>query len=268
MGFGNILTQVLQQGMGGRSQTSNRLGNTVNNLNRGGGGIEGIFGQVQNMLRQSGVDTSGLSRSAGGMAGKATDFLRQDQAGGLSGAQIGGIGAAAGALLGGGLGGAARGGALAVLGTLALTALRNSQAGGAAADQANDDLTFDHDELQTLVSPDTEKLILKSMISAAKADGQIDADEMKAIIGKISPDDVTEEEKQFVLAEINAPIDINALASEVQNRAQAAEVYAGALLAIKADSDAERAYLQQLSLALGLDAATVIELHGMTGTPT
>ncbi|MEE4208131.1 MAG: hypothetical protein V2I43_02555 [Parvularcula sp.] len=40
----------------------------------------------------------------------------------MSGAKIGGLGAAAGAVFGGGLGGAAKGGAMAVLGTLALKA--------------------------------------------------------------------------------------------------------------------------------------------------
>ncbi len=267
MGFGNILTQVLQQGMGGASPTSGRLGNTVDSLNRSGTGIEGIFGQLQDVLRQKGVDTSGLTRSAGGMAERASDFMRKDQVGGMSGAQIGGIGAAAGALLGGGLGGAARGGAMAILGTLALTALRNAQAANAATAQPGARPDFSQGDLQTLVSEDTERLVLKSMISAAKADGNIDADEMKAIIGRISTDDITEDEKQFVLEEIRAPVDINALASEVQNQAQAAEVYAGALLAINADSEAERAYLQHLAQALGLDAATVIELHGMTGAP-
>ena len=38
----------------------------------------------------------------------ARDFLTKEQAGGMSGAKIGGIGAAAGAVFGGGIGGAAK----------------------------------------------------------------------------------------------------------------------------------------------------------------
>ena len=63
--------------------------------------------------------------------------MTKDQVGGMSGAQLGGIGAVAGALLGGGVGGAARGGALAVLGTLALGALKNAQAKAAADSRAS-----------------------------------------------------------------------------------------------------------------------------------
>ena len=111
--------------------------------------------------------------------------MRKDQVGGLSGAQIGGIGAVAGALLGGGLGGAARGGAMAVLGTLALSALKNAQA--RRAGQAAPAPVEPH-ELEAVTAPENEKLLLTAMISAAKADGTIDQAEMQKIIGKISKD--------------------------------------------------------------------------------
>ena len=131
MSFGDILGQIMQQGLGGQTQTRGRLQTTANNMDQGGG-LESIFGQLQNALGGAG----GAGGAMGGFADKARDFLQQDQVGGLSGAQLGGIGAAAGALLGGGLGGAARGGAMAVLGTLALGALKRAQAArqaGAAA---------------------------------------------------------------------------------------------------------------------------------------
>ena len=47
----------------------------------------------------------------------------------------------------------------------------------------------------------------------------------------------------------------------------AAQVYAASLLAIDSDSESERAYLRALAEALGLDAETVAQLHGMTGAP-
>ena len=103
------------------------------------------------------------------------------------------------------------------------------------------------------------------MISAAKADGQIDQDEMKKIIGKISAGDVTDEEKKFVLDEMSAPIDIAGLAAEARNPAQAAQIYAASILAIDADTDQEKQYLADLASALGLDAGTVAQLHQMTG---
>ena len=209
MSFGDILGQIMQQGLGGQTQTRGRLQTTANNMDQGGG-LESIFGQLQNALGGAG----GAGGAMGGFADRARDFLQQDQVGGLSGAQLGGIGAAAGALLGGGLGGAARGGAMAVLGTLALGALKRAQAARQAG--AAEPATVDQSEIRAVTGADSEKLVLKAMISAAKADGQIDQGEMQKIIGKISSDQVTPEEKQFVLDQMAQPLDVAALAAEAQ----------------------------------------------------
>jgi uncharacterized membrane protein YebE (DUF533 family) len=266
MSFGDILGQMLQDGLGGQTQTRERLSNTAQNLGQGGGALDQIFGQFQGALGRAGVDTGGMSQAAGGFAEKAQDFLRKDQVGGLSGAQIGGIGALAGALLGGGLGGAARGGAMAVLGTLAVGALRRAQA-RAEAGGGDAGASVPTAEVEALTGPETEKLLVRAMISAAKADGQIDQAEMEKVIGRISGGSVTPEEKQFVLDEMQAPLDVQALAAGARTPEQAAEVYAASLLAIDIDSDRERQYLTQLAQALRLDTATQQELHRLTGVP-
>lgn len=266
MSLGAILGQIMQQGLGQQSQTRDRLQTTANNLDAGGGGAGGLLGQLQGALQRAGVDTRSLGGSAQGFGDRARDFARSEQVGGLSGAQVGGIGALAGAILGGGsLGGAARGGAMAILGTLALNAYRASQAknGAAAADAA----PIAESEVRALTGPESEKLVLRAMIAAAKADGQIDQAEMEKIIGKVSGDSVTPEEKQFVLEEMSKPLDVAALVADVRDPVQGAEVYAASILAIDADTEQERAYLRELASALGLDAATVAELHKMTGVP-
>jgi uncharacterized membrane protein YebE (DUF533 family) len=260
MSFGDLLGQIMQQGLGTGSPTRGRLETTARNLDQPAGGLGGLFEQLQGALGRSGIDTS----AAGGFADRAQDFLRSEQVGGLSGAQVGGIGALAGALLGGGLGGAAKGGAMAVLGTLALGALRRAQAERAGGSEAAAPST---DELQAITGPDAERLLLRAMISAAKADGQIDQTEMQKVIGRLAEDSVTPEEKQYVLDQMAAPVDVNAFAAEARTPAQAAEVYAASLLAINADSEAERTYLADLAHALNLDDATVAELHRMTGAP-
>jgi uncharacterized membrane protein YebE (DUF533 family) len=260
MSFGNILGQLLQDGVGGRQ--SGRLQDSLRNLGGqgGGGGLGGILGQLQGAI--------GGAQQPGGFGDRARDFMTKEQVGGLSGGQLGGIGALAGALLGGGVGGAARGGALAILGTLALGALKNAQAaraaGGAAAPDAID---LDPREVAAVTGPEVEKLLVRAMISAAKADGNIDQAEMQNIIGKIGEGGVTDEEKAFVMGELSAPVDVAALAGEARSPAVAAEVYAASLIAISVDSDAERQYLRALAQALRLDAATVAQLHQMTGAP-
>ena len=261
MSFGNILSQILQDGIGGQTQTRGRLQNTAQTLDRTDGGLGGNLGQLQGAL-------GGGSGQSGGFADMARSFLGDKQVGSLSGAQVGGIGAAAGALLGGGLGGAAKGGAMAILGTLALGALKRAQAGQAGQAQAVEpEQPVRQEEVAALTGPDAERLLLKAMIGAAKADGQIDQSEMQKIIGHMNKDDVTPEEKQFVLDQMSQPIEVQDLAAEVRGPAQAAQVYAASILAIDADTEQERRYLRDLAAALRLDDGTVRQLHDMTGAP-
>jgi uncharacterized membrane protein YebE (DUF533 family) len=189
----------------------------------------------------------------------------------MTGAQLGGIGAIAGALLGGGgVRGAARGGAMAILGSLALAALQNARAGGQAAPGAQlaASTAPRPEDVAAVTSGEAEWLALRAMIAAAKADGQIDGDEMDRILGRLDADDVTEAERQSVLDEILKPLDPSDLAKDVRNPAQAAEVYAASLLAIDNDSETEREYLRNLATALRLDPGVVSFLHRTTGAPT
>lgn len=258
MGFGDLLGQMVQQGLGGQTQPGKRLGQTLQGLGGGGGALDGLFSQLQGALGGSG----GAGGALGGLTGRAKDFLGQEQVGGLTGGQLGGIGAIAGALLGGGAGGAARGGAMAILGTLALSALKAAQAGASAPGP----IEAAPEEVKALASPATEKLLVSAMISAAKADGEVDQTEMAKIVGKLSADSVSDEEKQYVMDQLRTPVDIPALAAQVTSPAQAAAVYVASLLAITPDSPQETAYLAELARALNLDNATVSLLRQTAGT--
>lgn len=266
MSFANIIGQLLQQGMAGQMQTRGRLQRTAS---QPAPGMQQILGAV--LGGGGGAVGAGAAGGLGNLAGLAQQFLGGQQVGGLTGAQAGGLGALAGALLGGG-GGAAKGalggGAMAMLGTLALTALKNYQAGaGAAAAPVGQPVTVVPEEVQAVTDPATERLILRAMISAAKADGQIDKQEMQAIAGHIGGDGVTEAERQFVLDELARPLDLHSLAAEVKSPAVAAEVYLASVLAIDIDTEQERQYLRDLARAVGLDAGIVQRLHAMTGAP-
>jgi uncharacterized membrane protein YebE (DUF533 family) len=269
MSFGNILGELLQQGMPGQHSTRNRVGTSAQHLSKGGTGLEQIMGQLQSALRGSSATPGATSAQANPMAGfaeAAKAFLGDKQSGGMTGAQLGGLGALAGAVLGGGsVKGAARGGALAILGSLALNALQKSRAAQAGTPSEPAQITAS--EVEAVASPASERLALRAMIAAAKSDGQIDQAEMDAILGRIASDDVTAEERAFVLEEIRKPVDPGDIAREVTSPAQAAEVYAASLLAIDVDSDAERDYLRRLAAALDLDAAAVAYLHETTGAP-
>jgi len=269
MSFGNIVGQLLQQGMAGQSQTRNRLQHAAT---QSGGGLDSLLGGLLGGGAATGGTRQVSGQGSGGLgdlAGMAKGFLGGRQVGGMTGAQAGGLGALVGAVLGGGSGaakGALGGGAMAILGTLALSALKNYQAQGAGGAGAAVP-AVQPEEVEAVTDPATERLVLRAMIAAAKADGRIDQDEMQRLVGKIEPDGVTDAERQFMVEEMTRPLDVQSLAAEVRSPAVAAEVYAASLLAIDIDTEEERQYLRQLGRALGLDAGTVQRLHQMTGAP-
>lgn len=97
------------------------------------------------------------------------------------------------------------------------------------------------------------RLMIRAMIQAAKADGEIDAEERQKIMDHLR--DASDEEIAFVEAELDAPVDVTRLAAATGD-AMKAQVYASARMAIRVDNPQENAYLNQLATALGLDAAT------------
>lgn len=109
-----------------------------------------------------------------------------------------------------------------------------------------------------LPAPDSQQndlslLLLRAMISAAKADGQIDSDEQRRIFERLGEAELDAEARAFLFDELGKPLDLEALVRGVERPEVAAEVYAASLLAIEVDSPAERGYLQMLSGRLGLE---------------
>ncbi|MFK7868606.1 MAG: DUF533 domain-containing protein [Roseobacter sp.] len=106
------------------------------------------------------------------------------------------------------------------------------------------------------------KLMIRAMIQAAKADGEIDPAEQAAIIERLG--DVGEEELEYIRTELQAPLD---LAGLVQDSAHVGreQVYSTSLAAIRVDHPAEAQYLRQLASGLGLDDAERDAIHARMG---
>ncbi|WP_170343622.1 DUF533 domain-containing protein [Ruegeria atlantica] len=110
------------------------------------------------------------------------------------------------------------------------------------------------------------KLMLRAMIQAAKADGELDEQEKEIILGELG-DDVSEEERAFVQEQLNAPIDVMGLAAD-SGAPLKTQIYATSLAAIRLDNAREASYLRQLSTALGLSDAERDQIHTYMGAPT
>ena len=106
--------------------------------------------------------------------------------------------------------------------------------------------------------------LLRAMITAAHADGLIDAEEREAILGRACDAGLDAEEVQALDAEIRAPFTLEQLVVRTPPGRQP-EVYAAALLAITADTEQERAFLDRLAGQLGLDAAARADIHAQLG---
>ncbi len=231
------------------------------------------MGSVLEKLQQPGAGGAG---APGGALGGILDVLQKGLAGASRNpAQAGGLGAILGGLLGGGgdsVKGALGGGALAILASVAMKALTGAgQApqGGSGSAWSGGSLPLG---LKTPETPaeeqalaNTAELVMKGMINAAKADGQVDPQEAQRITGKLQEAGIDEGGQQWVLSEIYRPLDLDAFVAGIKSPEVAAEVYAASLLAIEVDTDAERSYLQQLARLTGLQPAVVQQIHQAMG---
>jgi uncharacterized membrane protein YebE (DUF533 family) len=113
--------------------------------------------------------------------------------------------------------------------------------------------------------PGDAVLLIRAMIAAANADGVIDEKERNGILDKLQELNPSREDQQFIIGELMAPKSRQSIVAAVESPQTARQVYLVSLLAIEVDTDAERQYLADLADELGLDAATVVEIHLQAG---
>lgn len=146
-----------------------------------------------------------------------------------------------------------------------MAAMGSAATAGAAPMTQMFEAMADKNPLNPMIE-DNAKLMIRAMIQAAKADGEIDGEEQKKILEALG-DDATKEEIAFVKKQLAAPVDFVALAEDTQDQMKG-QVYGMSLMAIRLDSQAEKAYLDNLSKALGLSDTARKGLHKSMGAPT
>jgi uncharacterized membrane protein YebE (DUF533 family) len=261
LNFKNLLGMVMQSGVTGSG--NNRMRHALGDRGMGGQGgmLSGLLG---------GGGRSGAGGGLGGIAQMASQFL-----GGSSGrgsVAAGGLGALAGALLGGGGGaatGALGGGVMALLGSMAVSALKK-KARPVEEMQTNEmplGLREPQDQTEEEQLEKNAQLMLRAMINAAKADGQIDQQEIQRITGKLAEVGADDEARNFILQEMAKPLDLDALTREVHDPEIGVQVYTASLLAIEVDTAAEQDYMRRLAFNLGLDSEAVARIHQILDVP-
>jgi uncharacterized membrane protein YebE (DUF533 family) len=167
-------------------------------------------------------------------------------------------------------------GGMAVVGALAYQAYKGWQSGQAPQQpEAQTPVAMLPPPSDTPFNPVTEadqqslgRNLLRAMISAAKADGHVDATEQANVFAQMDKMALSAEDKAFVIDELRKPLDIDAVARGARTPEEAAEIYVASLLAIDVDSPAERGYLDMLAARLKLDAKLVAHLHATVEGPT
>lgn len=245
--FSDLLGALLQGGMSGSGQPG--MGNRSSNQGLGGT-LGDLMGDMGRSLGRAGAEVRDNPVAAGG------------------------LGALVGSLLGGGrdsVKGALGGGALGMLASVAMQALGNlEQARETHSTDPSDALLGKQPPAVAHNGVEEEakaKLLLHAMVSAAKADGHIDPSEMDRILGKARAAGADTEVQSWLLQELGAPLDLDALVAAIPNQEVAAEVYTASLLAIRVDTDEERDYLSQLANACGLSGPVVAQIHTALGIP-
>ncbi|ABC75904.1 MAG: Inner membrane protein YebE [Syntrophaceae bacterium PtaB.Bin095] len=266
-----LLGAMVQAGMAPSSndRMKNSLGggNVLDNLagmmggstrQPGGGGLGDILSGVLGGGKSGGGGIGDLLSNMLGDAGK--------EIGSNKNIAIGGLGALIGSLLGGGgksLGGAVGGGLMALLGTLAFNALKGS---GQSKPQLPVGLLEPQTDEEQQALEQTSELVLRAMINATKADGEIDQDEINRIVGKFEEIGVDEEGRRYVMNQLRQPMETEELIAAAKGQPElAVQIYAASLLAVEVDTQAEKDYLDQLAAGLGLTPQLTERIQQMIG---
>jgi uncharacterized membrane protein YebE (DUF533 family) len=254
-----ILGTMLATGMGGRSSRGPAFSASPFGMGGSGGFGSGL-----------GTGSMGMSAGRGGMDFKhvaglgALGYLaykafqeRQQNMGGQGAGSPTGAGAGTGTGSGGGIFGGLFGG--------------GQGSGGSLSDRLSS--VFGSGQRETPETPETTAypdvamedqqalLLIRAMIAAANADGEITPEERQRIIAKLDEAGAGPDERQVVERELANPISTDALVREVRDPKTAEQVYLASALAIEPDTDAERSYLQYLAARLKLEPNRAEELH-------
>jgi uncharacterized membrane protein YebE (DUF533 family) len=109
---------------------------------------------------------------------------------------------------------------------------------------------------------DQATLLIRAMINAAKADGQVDSEEQKRILGRLG--EVTQDEMRFVRDELTQPLDLEGFARTIPQGMEQ-QVYAISLMAIDLDTQAEAQYLRDLAQFSGISPQVSNQIHQQFG---
>jgi uncharacterized membrane protein YebE (DUF533 family) len=104
-------------------------------------------------------------------------------------------------------------------------------------------------------------LLIRAMIAAANADGEISPDERQRITGKLDQAGAGPDERAVLERELQNPRSADQIIREVHDQETAEEVYLASRIAMNPDTPAEKSYLDFLAARLAIPADRLDELN-------
>ena len=104
-------------------------------------------------------------------------------------------------------------------------------------------------------------LLIRAMIAAANADGQITPEERQRIVSKLDEAGADADDHRLIERELSNPASLDGLLREVNNPETAQQFYLASRVAIDGDTEVQRSYLNYLANRLKLDPAQVEEMN-------
>jgi uncharacterized membrane protein YebE (DUF533 family) len=108
-------------------------------------------------------------------------------------------------------------------------------------------------------------ILIRAMVNAAKADGQIDAEEQKKILSRLS--DRSQETIDFLREEFARPVKVGEFARSVPLGMEQ-QVYMLSLITMDLNTSDEAQYLTELSDALRISPEVRNQIHDRVGAPS
>lgn len=161
----------------------------------------------------------------------------------------------------------AKTGGLMALGGLAWQAYRSYQESGAKLAPGTPELQAESFHLTPEEKPEEIHLVVRAMIAASHADGQLDDNERQRIWERAMASDFSTTQLEALTEEINQPVGIAQLVVAAQGMEQKIEVYTASRLMIEKGHEQGEVYLQGLAEALGLPRGLVMALNNETSRP-
>ena len=216
-----------------------------NRMSNAGSSIQDLLGSLMNAGQNVRNRVGGDNLAAGGI-------------GALIGALMGNSRSTTTSTLGGGM--------MGLLGMMAYKALKNSM-GSTSGLTAQDPVPQTYTQPTPQQQASDAEIIITAMIDAAKADGQVDAEEFQRITSSLQQNGLGQEGMNYVIQKLQGPMETAKIIAAVNGRPDfAAQVYSASLMAINVDTDAERKYLAKLGKAMGLSDDVMQNIEQLTGS--